>query len=652
MNTAFLLLKRSGGRLGGSAGLQPGRVGTRAELELGVPGCWRLACIAVLLGAGVAHAQPSFTAPAPVPTVVNDAAERRNGYLARAQEAVGWRAALPKPDNVATLGLAEIAAKLALRQDAEACSARLVELMKRPTGDMFWMFPVTAISYLGRDQLTPAAKTAIREAWRTYMPLRGDTENHWVMYYTTLYLMAQLWPGEPGERWFHGKSSEEIFVESRDWLLHWMKLTTTIGQGEYDCTHYIGEYSIPMLFLSTWAKDPAMRQRGRMMLDYVLADFAVETLNGIYIGSHARTDDTTVLEKWNGLSSFFGWLMFGNCPPTQSYGGWGIYFAVAAQHYDLPEVIYRIATDRSAAYTHFERKRTRHRWRNSDVRNAPVYKTTFVASDYAIGSDQGGLLQPIQQHSWDLTWAVADPRGVHNTIFSVHPYYGAEELMMYFTEMPDYMPAAVTFQGKPTYISEAKLLGGSPHEQIFQQDDTVISLSDIPAGTNFEHVNGFFSKDLGKIEEDASGWIFAQGGRAYLAYRPLAAYQWRPNEKGGKRLYSPHRQNGTILQPASAGDFKSWEDFKAAVRALPLDIKLAPSPRVTFTTLRGKKIECAYGAMPRVDGRAIDHARQWKLFSGPYLNSEVGSSVLTLTHGRLKRVLDFNSVTITDAVSP
>ena len=597
-------------------------------------------------------AQPSFTGPAPVPTVIEDASERRAAYLARALEAVTWRAGLPKPDNPATLGLSEIAAKLALRQDAEACSARLVELMKKPSGDMFWMFPVTCISYLGRDQLTPAAKSAVREAWRTYMPLRGDTENHWVMYYTTLYLMAQLWPGEPGDSWFHGKSSEEILVEAREWLMQWMGITTTIGQGEYDCTHYIGEYSIPMLYLATWAKDPAMRQRGRMMLDYVLADFAVETLNGIYVGAHARTDDTTVLEKWNGLSSFFGWLMLGNCPPTASYGGWGIYFAVVAQHYDLPEVIYRIGLDRPKAYTHFERKRTRNRWRNSDVRNAPVYKTTYVSADYAVGSDQGGLLQPIQQHSWDLTWAVPDPRGVHNTIFSVQPYYGAEELMMYFTEMPDYMPLSVTFQNKPTYISESKLLGGSPYEQIFQEDDTVISLSDIPAGTHFEQVNGFFSKDLTKVEEDRSGWIFAQGGRAYIAYRPLAPYEWRPNEKGGKRLYSPHRQNGTILQAASAGEFKSWEDFKSAIRALPLVITRAPVPRVAFTTLRGKKLECAYGAAPRVNGRTIDRAKEWKLFAGPYLNAEVGSGMLTMTHGRLKRVLDFNTLTITDAVAP
>ena len=596
------------------------------------------------------YGQPSFTAPAPVQAVVTDASERRAAYEARIQEALTWRSGLPKPNEPATLGLAEIAAKLARREDADACSARLIELMQKPSGDMFWMFPVTCISYLGRDQLTPAAKAAVRDAWRRYYPLRGDTENHWVMYYTSLHLMAQLWPGEPGERWFNGKSSDEITRESREFLLHWIDLTTTIGQGEYDCTHYLGEYSIPMLYLATWAQDPAMRQRGRMMLDYVLADFAVETLNGIYIGSHARTDDNSVLEKWNALSSFFGWLFFNNCPPPASYGGWGIYFAAVARNYDLPEVIYRIATDRGSAYTHFERKRTRHRWRNSDERNAPVYKTNYITPDYAVGSDQGGLLQPIQQHSWDLTWAVPDPRGVHNTIFSVQPYYGVHELMMYFTEMPDSMPAAVTFQGKPTYISEGKLLGGSPYEQIFQQDDTVISLSDVPGGENFQQVNGFFSKDLARVEEDASGWIFAQGGRAYLAYRPLAAYEWKPLEKGGRRLRSPHGKNGTVLQAAAERDFRSWEEFKAAVRALPLEIRLTPAPRVAFTTLRGKKLECTYGAPPRVDGRAIDQAKEWKLFAGPYLNADVGSRMLTLTHGRLKRVLDFNTVTITDTV--
>ena len=229
---------------------------------------------------------------------------------------------------------------------------------------------------------------------------------------------------------------------------------------------------------------------------------------------------------------------------------------------------------------------------------------------------------------------------------------------MYFTEMPDSMPAAVTFQGKPTYISEAKLLGGSPYEQIFQQDDAVVVLTDVPAGENFPQVNGFFSKDLARMEEDAPGgtgapgWIFVQGGKAFIAYRPLADYEWKPLDGGGQRLRSPHGKNGTIVQAASASEFKGWEEFKAAIRALPLAIKLEPVPSVKFTTLRGKKIECVYGAAPRVDGRTVDYAKEWKLFKGPYLNAEVGSGTLTMTHGKLKRVLDFNAVRITDEVAP
>jgi len=53
-----------------------------------------------------------------------------------------------------------------------------------------------------------------------------------------------------------------------------------------------------------------------------------------------------------------------------------------------------------------------------------------------------------------------------------------------------------------------------------------------------------------------------------------------------------------------------------------------------------------------VDGRTIDRAKQWKLFEGPYLNADVGRQRLTMTHGRLRRILDFNTVTITNSVLP
>ena len=388
------------------------------------------------------------------------------------------------------------------------------------------MFPAVCVAYAGRDQLSPEAKAAIRDAWRTTRQVRGDTENHWAMYYTSLYLMSELYPNEPAESWYSGKSSEENLAEARGYLIHWMDLTTTVGQGEFNPTHYIGEYTIPMLFLSTWAKDPEMKLRGHMMLDWLFAELAANTLNGVIRGPNSRTDEGSVIERWNALASFFSWLMFGNTPPVAGYGGWGVYFAPLAKNYELPEVIYRIATDRSSDYVQFSRARTRRFWRYSDELSPPIYKLNYLRRDYAVGSTQGILNDAIQGHAWDVTWSEPDPRGKHNTLFSLHPHSSPRAMQSQFATYPEAMIKAVTFEGKPSYDSPDKIVGTSSYERVFQDLDTVVALYDIPAGERFPHINGFFSKDLVKLTEDQSGWIFAQGGRAYLAYRPLAGYHW------------------------------------------------------------------------------------------------------------------------------
>jgi len=523
------------------------------------------------------------------------------------------------------------------------------------------MFPTVCIAYLGRDRLTPEALASIRTAWRTTRQLRGDTENHWAMYYLSLYLMAELYPDEPADTWYSGKSSAENLAEARSYLIHWMDLTTTVGQGEFNPTNYIGEYVIPLQFLANWAKDPEMKQRGTMMLDWFFAELAVSTLDGVLRGPNSRADEGTVIERWRSMASYFSWLLFGNTPPTPGYNGWGLYFVPLAVNYELPEVIYRIATDRAGDFLQRDRARVRRFWRYSDELSPPVYKTNYVRGDYAVGSTTGGRMDPIQAHVWDVTWAEPDPRGKHTTMFSLHPYSAPEAMMGTFVTHPEPMIKDVTFEGKPSYDSPDKIMGCSPYERVFQDLDTVIALYDIPVGTRFPHINGFFSKDLLDVTEDKSGWIFAQGGRAYLAYRPLAGYDWikylhytsgwakTRDDLGGRILTSPHLKNGTIVQAASMSEFKDFAAFQAAINALPLTFKLEPSPSVQFTSLRGKKITFTYDQAPVVDGRAVDYS-QWKLFEGPYLNAEIGGRKLTLTHGRLERVLDFNTLTITDRI--
>jgi hypothetical protein len=606
-------------------------------------------------------AQPSFEAPWTPPPLLEREDERRAAYRARINEVFDWRMALFNPDDLKTLDLANMAMMLRRGVHLDAVNARVLAMMAEPGTGPFWMFPVTIVAYTGRDKLSAEARQAIRDMWRTTRQLRGDTENHWVMYYVSLYLISELYPDEPGETWYTGLSSAENWAEARGWLFDWMDITTTIGQGEANATHYIGEYVIPMLMLATWAEDRAMRLRGRMMLDWLFAELAATTLQGFTRGPNSRTDDTTVTERWNALATFFSWLLFGHTPPPAHYGGWGNYFAVLADSYEVPEVLYRIAVDRRGDALQRDRARTRRMWRYSEVLSRPLYKTQYLRADYAVGSYHGGIVGSIQGHVWDVTWAVADPRGAHNTLFSMHPHVSGRIMQKFFATYPEPMVQSVTSEGKPSYVAPDKLLGSSPYEQVLQDQDTIIALYDIPAGEVHPHINGFFSKDLADVVEHASGWIFARGGRAYLAYRPLAPYHWiehrayphsRSTETvptGGRVLVSPHRRNGTIVQAAGVDEFVSYADFQAAILALPLRYELKPTPTVRFTSLRGQVLEASFGEVPRVDGQLVDYAA-WKLFEGTHLNAEVGGRRLVITHDQLERVLDFNALEVRDRV--
>src|SRR3954452_1069731 len=108
---------------------------------------------ALLLFASLVHAAP--------PTFAERKLEIIDGYA--------------HPKNNADLGYAEIAARLWKHEEPAWCSERLESaLAAGPSGDMFWMFPVTAIAYLDQGQLTPSARESLHRAWKTYMPYRGD----------------------------------------------------------------------------------------------------------------------------------------------------------------------------------------------------------------------------------------------------------------------------------------------------------------------------------------------------------------------------------------------------------------------------------------------------------------------------------------------
>ncbi len=250
------------------------------------------------------------------------------------------------------------AAKLSRKTDIATGLKMLEELLTEPTASargMFVIYELMAAYHYGFDEIPPELKSKIWKSFRTRPLYRGDTENHWVMYYSGLYLAAQTWPGHDGAFWYTGKSSEENFREAEEWLNEWIKLTTTIGQGEFDSPTYHTVYLAPMFVLAEFAEDPVMKKKAEMMVHYLLADFAVEYLQGMYCGAHSRDYPYDAIEPRKAPMTGWGWLFFGQTDPVMRTE----VFAAVLSSYRMPDIIYHIATDRSKPYVHTGTERVR-----------------------------------------------------------------------------------------------------------------------------------------------------------------------------------------------------------------------------------------------------------------------------------------------------
>ncbi len=185
-----------------------------------------------------------------------------------------------------------------------------------------------------------------------------------------------------------------------------------------------------------------------MMLEWIFSDLAEAPFTASQSGRTRPPTDESV-EPVNSTASYFSWLLFGNVPPPADFGGTERY---SRRRRPTPgaEVLYRIAMDRDHDYLQKDLKRTRRRWRYSDVLFAPIYKTLYVRKDYAVGSFQGGVSDSIQSHVWDVTWAVPNPRTIHNIMFSMHPESSSHTMQMYFADMPDPVIGGAVNLSKPS----------------------------------------------------------------------------------------------------------------------------------------------------------------------------------------------------------
>jgi len=532
------------------------------------------------------------------------------------------------------------AAKIVVNINRERTLAFVDSLISHPGGDMFFTYPLIGFFLHTRDILPENLTQRIKKTFVSYTAYRGDTENHWMMYYTALYLASQTWKAVPGDIWYTGKTSKENFREAEGWLNHWIKLTTTLGQGEFDSPRYGSCFLGPAFLLYDFAEDQDMRKKAGMILDLLLADYGIDYLNGLYTGGHSRIIGNQVHDDLSTPMHSFGYLYFGQTdfPRRKNM----VIFACLSS-YRLPPVIYKIATDRKKPYVSRETKRVRNIIRFGTEKNPPVFKCNYMTERYCLGSLQGGILQPIQQHTWDVSY----PGG---TIFSLHPYFSYKELGMFFPEEIKILIEDVQ-KSKTTYTNEDKWVASSPFEQTFQYKNTIIVLYTIEEGEWPCHIDAFFPKNLVKIEREKNGWIFYEAGEIFIAYYPVKSYEWL-EEEINYRLRSYNQQNGLILEVDEKNNYSSFQDFQQRMKRNTVFIDSSGTAlSVSYTASDGTKLEFTYGGSRKLNGRIMDF-KDNGLYDSPFIHSEYGSGVITLNYGKLRRILDFKNLTVKAFIVP
>jgi hypothetical protein len=547
-------------------------------------------------------------------------------YLARCQVVSQYYANLPfAKDAFRAL------AKIKNHSDLPTAYQIIDSLTTEPQGDVFWLYPITALYFYGYTELPETYKLKIRYALQNYTPLRGDTENHWCMYYASLYLFSEK---EQDFIWFNGKNSSENQQESKEWLYQWMETTVTVGQGEFDSPLYAMFFIAPLTMLYEFAEDTLMKKRAEIMLYWLLADFFIDYLDGMYCGANSRIYEYDIFTKRKTLMSSLANFLLGDKPLQNPIPQ---LLLLAYSHFRLPNILYAIATDRSAPYENKERKRSRNRIRYTKERSPVVSKYTYMDKTFSLGSIQTGRTEEILQHSWQLNWKETTT-GEITTLFGLHPYFSDNDMASLFPSLRKNVIAEVV-SSKTSYDKEEKWVGASPYEKLLQYQNILIGLYDFSAkNILYKHYNIFFSKDL-KKEISENNWIFCSHASVFVAFYPLKPYQFL-KEEHGDRLRSSSEKNGFVLYAENPKNFASLEDFKKQV-IHHFEIRYSEEQHALQIKVPTKvEILFAYADTRLVNGKK-ENPSSYPLFENPFLYSKVGSKKLIIRYKTLKMILDW-----------
>ena len=480
---------------------------------------------------------------------------------------------------------------------------------------------------------------------------RGNTENHWLMYYVGNLLAANRWADEPAL--WNGRPPEAMRAEAGRWILGMIERTARIGHHEYDSPGYHIEHMAPLIGLYEHTKDARLRAQVERVLTLLVADMALEYFRGSWAGGHSREGYRQNTWTRSGPIQTLQYLYFGGEPLDPECHLHGFAMPAVVASYRPPALFARMALDRSEPHVVKKTKAPRTIFRHVDRDAAPVRKYTYMSRSFALGSSQLGLpgapAGPIDLVSWDLTWH--GPR--HQAkIGCNHPYQDPGRFSAFLNPLPQDARRTVG-GGKPYLQRPDRLFGASPFERMMQHEGTIVILYRIPADDETPFVNLYLPMSVSWVAQ--GGWLFADLEGFSVGVRPIGRTAWEhlresSNDstmvsEGGLidtwlvRILDANA--GVVLEAVEASDTGSFTTYCDRRASLDVDLSRWPGQsHVGVKTLAGRQLDMTYDGPHLVDGVAIDYDA-WPLYDAPGAHGLVDTGITVFRHDEHELTVDF-----------
>jgi len=524
---------------------------------------------------------------------------------------------------------------------------------------------------------------AVRQEATTYPGfLAGGTENHIAMERVGGYLFGERFPNE---RFHHGITGAQLAGICRDYFRDYGRAIYASSMVEYLSPAYHGVHTAAWLHIAELARDDSARLMGRAILDWMIADLAINHHAGIILPPLQREKgfltDGYQLSHARSQAQWTAWLYWGggNTPQNETA------FEQAKYQPSFPS---NLCADQHAVS----------RWNPHPVLRRIGAKA--MALPYTLLQSRGNwpCIEPasINAHGKTTPTSAAHHLGPCNPRYQLRSVYVARQYAVgcgYFTENMDdpllrtaipftivwqsqhernYLLASHPFwytarkeEGDTKPLGDEDVSGISPFCRAVHSENCAVLLYDIPPLDPYEGKAGkgspkslsertekniqsvfLYVPDTVQERKERKGCFFFRDGNVFVGIRPLATgATWATTRLPGYvRLALPGALTGFAVEVGDAEEFGSYEQFQQRLLSARLDTsKLQTEKLARYTSTRGLTLSIRprkEGWLPdaTVNGAPLDFER-WPTCLSPYLTCR--DRVLDVNDGRSGFTIDW-----------